>query len=184
MSQTMNQPLVFAATDETRQAWLEKDLGSGYQREIAAANVLIVPERYFRDGVKYVFFQDTIKLLNYLQAGLNGQLTVEICSNDDEYLEIALHSATFRISKIFTTVVAVPLVVGLLTNYIYDELKAKPTDVVELSIVVEDHDCKSFEFKYKGEARDLNQLSDKVGQLVRDCQATLKKRHRSHEKPN
>lgn len=179
----MNQPLVVAPTDETRQAWLGIDLGAGHQAEIAAANVLIVPERDFRDGVKYVFFQDTIKLLNFLQAGLDGQLTVEICANDDEYLEIALHSATFRISKIFINVVAAPLVVGLLTNYIYDELKAKPTDAVELSIVIEDHDCKSFEFKYKGEAKDLNQLSDKIGQLARDCQATSKAHH-GHGKRN
>lgn len=170
----MNQPLVVIPTDETRQAWLGIDLGSTHQAEIAAASILIVPERDFRDGVKYVFFQDTIKLLNFLQTELSGQLTVEICANDEEYLEIALHSATFRISKIFTNVVVAPLVIGLLTNYIYDELKAKSTDAVELSIVIEDHDCKSLEFKYKGEAKDLNQLSDKVGQLARDCQAKQK----------
>lgn len=177
----MNQPLVITPTDETRRAWLGIDLAAGHQTKIAAANVLIVPERDFREGIKYVFFQDTIKLLNFLQAGLEGQLTVEICANDDEYLEISLHSATFRISKIFLNIAVAPLVVGLLTNYIYDELKAKPTDAVELSIVIDDNDCKSFEFKYKGEAKELNQLSDKIGQMARDCQATPKAHH-SHGK--
>jgi len=167
----MNQPLVVTLTDESRQTWLDIDLGSGYQAEIAAANVLIVPERDFRNGIKYVFFQDTINLLNFFQTELNGKLTVEICANDEEYLELALHSATFRISKILVEVIVAPLIVDLLSTYISDELKAKPTDTVELSIVIEDHDCKSFEFKYKGEAKDLNQLSDKVGQLARDCQA-------------
>lgn len=179
----MSQPLVIELTDETRQAWLGIDLGSGHHAEIAAAEILIVPEKDFRDGVKYVFFQDTIKLLNFLQAELNGQLKVEICANDEEYLEIALHSATFRISKIFANVVVAPLIVGLLTTYIYDELKAKPSDAVELSIVIEDQDCKSFEFKYKGEAKDLNQLSDKIGEMARNCQgkSEAQKSHGKHK---
>ena len=99
---------------------------------------------------------------------------MEICVNDDEYVEIALHSASYRISRIVVNYVIAPLVVGLLTNYIYDELKAKPSDNVEFSLIVEDHECKSLHFAFKGEAKDFNLLADKVGQMARDCQLKTK----------
>lgn len=175
----MGQILTITPTDETKKLWLDSGLGEQHKEEISAADILIVPEKNFREGIEYVFFQDTIKLLNYLKTELNGTLIIDLCASDEEYLEIALHSHTYRISKLFVGWVAAPIVIGLLTNYIYDELKAKPSDTVELSVVIENQDCKSFEFKFNGEAKDLNQLADKVGQMARDCKAASESGHKN-----
>jgi hypothetical protein len=166
-------------TNETRKYWVAQGLGTQHLDQLVAADALIVPEKDFREGVPFVFHQDTTILYKYLAEQLQGQIDIEICVSDDEYVEISLHSATFRISKIVMSYVAAPLIVGLLTNYLYDVLKAKPTDTVEVSLVVENHQCRGFRFDFKGEARDFHLLSDKVNELARDCIAGSGKARKS-----
>ena len=164
-------------TEEARSYWLAVGLGKGLEEQLRNADILLVPEKGRHEGVPYFFHQDTSALLQFLQEGLGGHALVELCATDGEYVEVALHSAVHRIGTIVVSYAVAPLLVGLLTNYIYDSLKAKPADVVEASLVVEDHECKAFKFTYKGEAKDFQALADKVGQLSRDCQAKATKQH-------
>ena len=173
----MTELLTVSETTETKQYWLQQGLGKGHEASLSAADALIVPEKDFRDGVAFVFHQDTTTLFKFLSAKLTGTITVEICANDEEYLEISLHSASFRLSKVVMSYGVAPLLVGLLTNYLYDELKAKPTDRVEATLIVEDHECRSFKFAFQGEAKDFGVLADKVGELARNCTAASGKKH-------
>lgn len=168
--------ITICESPESRGYWLQQGLGTGLEDVLATADALIVPEKDFREGLPFVFHQDTTTLYKYLSAQLAGALTIEVCANDDEYQEIALHSASFRFSKIVVSYVAAPLLIGLLTNYLYDQMKAKPTDNVEATLVVEDHECRSFLFSYKGEAKDFGLLADKVGKLAQDCAASSGKK--------
>ena len=160
---------------EGRDFWLAQGLGKGLEQKLRAADILIVPENNFRPGYPFLFHQDTGHLYQYMSSHLSGKLDVEICATDEEYREIALHAAAFRLSTLVVQYGIAPLVVGLITNYLYDELKAKPTDTVEATIVVEDQHCKSFKFQYKGEAKEFGLLADKVGQMARDCEAKSSK---------
>lgn len=160
---------------EGRDFWLAQGLGKGLEQKLQTADVLIVPEKDFRPGFPFLFHQDTGHLYQYLSSHLGGKLSVEICATDEEYREIALHAAAFRLSTLVVQYGIAPLVVGLLTNYLYDELKAKPTDTVEATVVVEDQQCKSFKFQFKGEAKEFGSLADKVGQMARDCEAKSRK---------
>lgn len=170
--------ITISETTESKLYWLSQGLGKGHEAQLESADVILVPEKNFREGFPFLFHQDTPELLKYLSENLSSHTSVEICANDDEYLEISLHSAHFRIGKILVNYIVAPLVIGLLTNYIYDELKAKPTDYIEFTMTMEDHDCKSFNFDFKGEAQNFGQLVDKVGQMSRDCQ---KKSHTANK---
>ena len=172
----MSNLITVSETAESKEYWLEQGLGRGFEAALATADALIVPEKDFREGVAFVFHQDTTTLYRFLSRELAGRVSIEICSNDDEYLEISLHSASFRLSKIVVNYVAAPLLVGLLTNYLYDQMKAKPTDNVEATLIVEDHECRSFKFSYKGEAKDFGLLADQVGELSRKCTAASGKK--------
>lgn len=165
------EPLTIFETNESKSYWLEQDLAKGLKSALEAADILIVPIQNYRGEVPFAFHQDTPAVYRYLAAQLKGKATVELCVSDAEYLEIALHSASFRFSSIVVTFVIAPLVVNLLSSYVYDELKAKPTDKVELELIIEDHDCKAFKFTFDGEVKDLNIVADKVGQMARDCTA-------------
>lgn len=168
----MTELITVSETVESKQYWLKQGLGKGHEAALAAADGLIVPEKDFRDGVAFVFHQDTTTLCKFLSTRLAGSMSIEICANDDEYLEISLHSASFRLSGIIVSYVLAPMLVNLLSNYIYDELKAKPTDSVEVTLIVEDHECRNFKFAFKGEAKHFGVLADKVGELERKCAAT------------
>ncbi len=172
----MSELLTVLETQESKDSWLRQGLGQGHEAALAVADILIVPEKDFREGVAFVFHQDTTTLFRYLSKEVAGSLSVEICANDDEYLEISLHSASFRLSNIVVGYIAAPLLVGLLTNYLYDQMKAKPTDNVEAALIVEDHECRSFKFSFKGEAKDFGLLADQVGELARNCSAASGKK--------
>lgn len=181
MSNTWNElpagPVAIEPTDEAKSYWLSLGLGRGLEQQLESADILLVPEKSRHDGVAYFFHQDTGAFFQFLQDSLAGQASVELCATDAEYVEVALHSAVHRIGKIVVAYTVAPLLINLLSSYIYDSLRAKPTDVVEASLVVEDHECKAFKFTYKGEAKDFHALADKVGQLSRDCQAKAAKGH-------
>ncbi|KVO99720.1 hypothetical protein WJ83_18775 [Burkholderia ubonensis] len=162
-------------TDQVKAYWLSLGLGKGLEQQLESAEILLVPEESQRDGVKYFFHQDTGALYQFLQEKLDGQVHVELCATDDEYVEVALHSSIHRIGAIVVTYAIAPLLVNLLSSYVYDSLHAKPNDVVEATLIVEDHECKAFKFEYKGEVKDFQALTDKVGQLARDCEAKAPK---------
>lgn len=165
----MSEIIVISETTEGRDYWLQQGLGSKHKNEIRAADALIVPEKDFREGVPFVFHQDTMTLYQFIKTNLVDGISVEVCADNEEYLEISLHSSSIRLSKIVISYVAAPVIMGLLTNYIYDHMKAKPTDNVEASIVIEDNQCSAFKFDFKGEAKDFDLLADKVGELARNC---------------
>jgi hypothetical protein len=164
-------PVTVEETEENKDHWLSLGLGKGHEADLKRADVLLVPERSARPGVAFYFHQDTAALFQYLQEGVDGQVVVELCASKDEYVEVALHSSILRIGKIVLTTAAVPVVMNLLSNYVYDELKAKPSDVVEASVVVEDHECKAFKFTFKGAAKDFHLLASDVAQLARECES-------------
>jgi hypothetical protein len=168
-------PVSVSPTDQAKAYWLSLGLGQGLEAQLEAADVLIVPEKSQREGVSFYFHQDAGALYQFLQQKLSGVASVELCANDSEYVEIALHSSVFRLGGFLVTVVVAPLLVNLLSDYISDQLKAKPTDVVEATIIVEDHECKAFKLSYKGEAQGFGQMADQVGQLARDCAARAPK---------
>jgi len=101
-------------------------------------------------------------------------------AEDDEYLEIALHGAAHRFSTVVVNYVLAPLLINLISSYLYDSMKAKPEDRVELAIVIEDHECRAMRVEYKGDAKDLVSVADKIGQMSRDCMDAEHTHHGSH----
>jgi hypothetical protein len=172
----MSEPIAVSEVTEGKAYWLQLGLATGHMAEVSSADALIVPEKDFRQGVPYVFHQDTTTLYQYLKKHLSSEFAIEVCADDHEFVEISLHSASFRISKIVASVAVAPLLVNLLSSYLYDYMKAKPTDNVEASLVIEDHECRAFKFDFKGEAKDFNLLADKVGELARNCEAASGKK--------
>lgn len=167
----MDSSIEISATEQDRSFWLGQGLARQHFEEVSAAEILIVPLKDFREGVPFAFHQDTASFARYLSKKLAGQAKIEVLADDEEYIEIALHGASIRISTIVVSVVVAPLLVNLLSSYIYDELKAKPSDSVEMSLVIEDHDCRAMRVGFKGDAKDFVLVADKVNQISRECMA-------------
>jgi hypothetical protein len=167
----MDSSIEIYATEQDRSFWLGQGLAHQNFGEVSAAEILIVPLKDFREGVPFAFHQDTASFARYLAKSLVGQAKIEVLADDEEYIEIALHGASFRFSTIVVGYVLAPLLINLLSSYIYDVLKAKPSDSVEMSLVIEDHDCRAMRVGFKGEAKDFALIADKVSQISRECMA-------------
>ncbi|MGF6854044.1 hypothetical protein [Paraburkholderia sp. CI3] len=164
----MSQTITITESNELIPYWTSKGLGRDNIAAITSADILLVPIEQYRNEVEFVFHQGTPRLFQFLREAA-AAYNVEICIDDDQYLELALHGAAHRLGTMLVTYVAGPLLVGLLTNYLYDELRAKPQDTVEASIVVQDHECRGFSFHFDGNASDFHLLSDAVGELSKKC---------------
>lgn len=165
----MNRSFELTPTKQDRAFWLGQGLARQNFEVVSAAEVLIVPLKDFREGVAFAFHQDTASFARYLAKNLAGQAKIEVLADDDEYVEIALHGASLRFSTIVVTAVVAPVLINLLSSYIYDELKAKPSDTIEMSLIIEDHHCHAMHLEFKGEAKDFVSAADKIKQVARDC---------------
>lgn len=165
----MDSSLEVSATEQGRSFWLGQGLAHQNFEQVSAAEVLIVPLKDFREGVAFAFHQDTASFARYLAKNLAGKAKIEVLADDDEYVEIALHGASLRFSTLVVSAVIAPVLINLLSSYIYDELKAKPSDTVEMSLVIESHDCRSVHVGFKGDAKDFISAADKIRQIAREC---------------
>lgn len=168
----MDTAIEVTITEQGRAFWLGQGLAHENFEKVSSADVLIVPLKDFRSELPFAFHSNTAMFARFLARNLAGQAKIEVLADDDEYIEISLHSKEIRISTIIVTAVVVPLLVNLLSSYIYDELKAKPNDSVEMSLVIEDQNCRSLHIGFHGNAKEFPLFADKVTQISRECVST------------
>lgn len=120
----------------------------------------------------------TMELYQYFKEQLKGK--VGICINEDEYNEIELNSRVLRLGKFIVTSIAIPLFIGILSNYIYSKLSS-PTEVaipepnkpeylepttVTFSVIVNDSISGQIkEFNYEGPASEVSTVTESIQNL-------------------
>jgi hypothetical protein len=143
-------------SDKDRTYWQSKSyISPAISEEIAAADIVFVPFEGFRDHDGPVFPQGTSDLYRYLEENSKGKIHQEICIDDDKYVEVALHGATAIIATFIVKEVLFPVVLGLLSSYIYERfLSRTPDETVRVRIIL-DGDGKPREINYEGPASGL-----------------------------
>lgn len=164
--------LVATITEDGRDFWIgQRFLSESVRNSLRDSDIVITPLLNFRDGIEVSFHQGTVSFLDYLRIGLQeNHYKVAICAPDNEYYEIALHSRAHRLSNVVVTYIAAPLVVSLMANYIYDELKAKPNDTISTSITIEQANCKTSKIEFDGNVKDFQLMIDEVKRLSEPCE--------------
>ncbi|HEX5277884.1 MAG TPA: hypothetical protein VFW42_09470 [Fluviicoccus sp.] len=111
------------------------------------------------------FFSGTLEIRDYFREK-NPEMPIHIFANDDEYKELALHSADFWIGTFLVGSVIVPIFVNIISSYLYDELKAKDGDHVSIDVIVERKDGKSSSVSYRGDVKDFGKVIESVKKLA------------------
>lgn len=122
--------------------------------EIKEADILLLPYEGFRDRNDFLFPEETYRVYQYFLDNIKDtELKLEICSSDEEYKELELHADVINIVHIIVNSTAYAIVIGIITNYLYDKLKdynKKSADVnVNVNITVESNG-KSKMISYEG----------------------------------
>lgn len=131
-----------------------------FKKQLSLANVLIIP--YEKDSKNNnIFPVGTIEMYRYLQQKSPSQVKPDIATKDEDYVELAQHSDLVNLPTIIVTVVILPIIIGLITNYIYDRLKPD-NSIVNCEIVITDEVGDSKLIKYNGPAKEYEETMSKI----------------------
>ncbi len=141
--------------------WLSRPyLSSDVRRSLANAKVILVPEEGFRDRDVRVFPVGTEEFYNQLREKLPGDLPLEIAINEDDYKEVALHSAVLILGGLVVTgvtLVVLPVLVNVVSEYVNRRLygdKDRAEAIVRWELTVVDG-SRAAKISYEGPAIDF-----------------------------
>ncbi|HBC3862533.1 hypothetical protein ABK16_00310 [Vibrio parahaemolyticus] len=129
--------------------------------EILRSKAVILPSHGSTDS----FYRGTLDFLDYLNE--NG-LNTTVYATDEGYIELSLHGADHWIGRLLIQSFTIPLFIGLLTNYVYDELKALPDDNISINVVVEQDAGNSISVDFRGRVSDLSVALNEIRKLSVD----------------
>lgn len=109
-----------------------------------------------------LFYQGTLNVLDFIQE--NGVIA-EVCSSDDDYKELAQYSKSHWIGTFLIGSITIPIMVNLLSGYIYDKLKSSSDDVVVFDVIIENNDSSSTTVRYRGKADKLPEVLQHIKDL-------------------
>lgn len=131
-----------------------------FKKQLSLANVLIIP--YEKDSKNNnIFPVGTTEMYRYLQQKSPSQVKLDIATKDEDYVEIAQHSDLVNLPTIIVAAVILPIITGLITNYIYDRLKPD-NSIVKCEIIITDEVGNSKLIKYNGPAKEYEETMSKI----------------------
>lgn len=137
--------------------------------DLKEANLLLLPYSNYRGSVEYGFTEYAEEFLRYAIENSPDVVKADIAIDDDDYRIIQLHSLTLDIGKVIIEEAILPIVIGLITNYIYDRIKKwhkKPQEItMKVTIVSQDSGNKSTLISYEGSAEGFDKTIKAVGKL-------------------
>lgn len=175
-------------SNETFHGFIERGLISEDTRErISKANVLMIPNEGYVERADLIYFPSgTSELYQFLKENQSEELSIDICLEEKDYKEVALHADWLMLAGFIVTSIVAPLFVDLLGEYIKRHLgkRESGTCVKSRLIIREDKDGRYIDYTYEGPAseyrnvmsRAISKPSDAVVELI-DKPKSKRKRH-------
>lgn len=156
----------------SRSNWVERTpLSSELKDSVLTSEILFLPIENFRGLSERAFPQGTSDLFRYIKEKARHLAGTELCISECEYQELALYSKEIRLGHFLVTQLVAPVLIGLLTSYVYDNLKAEPDDKISVTIQIEGK-CNDYKFTFDGLSKDFNSIGSKIMQNVDSCENT------------
>ncbi|MBL7128968.1 MAG: hypothetical protein ISS16_08285 [Ignavibacteria bacterium] len=151
--------IIIEKTNEDFNHWINQNFITNKLRlELQNSNLLIIPQKGFRDRDDLNFPVKTAEFLEYIKENSDDTLIPDICIEDEDYKELALHSEWIIIADIVIRYIVLPLYLGILSNYLFYRWKNKLKDKkikFELNVVKENE---TLNLKYEGPADIFQEL--------------------------
>ncbi len=131
------------------------------KEKLGYADILVLPSPYKNE--KYYFAQESVNFTKYCQT-LHNDLKMDILADDDKIEVRSLHSFDIWMPIIWVaSTVVLPIVTGLVTNYIYDRIKGREHEecTVKVTFIVKEGD-KIKELHYDGDPKAFKDTFEKI----------------------
>jgi hypothetical protein len=165
--------LVIENTEESISTWASRPyITEGLHQQLLEANFLIVPNEGYGDRADLVYFPvGTERLFGFLRGSTQEGLSVDICIEDEDYKEVALHADLMIIARFVVTSLVAPLAVKLIAEYIKDRIKGRQKEIeVRSKLVVNDSTTgRSVKLSYEGPATEYRDVMVKALQELSEA---------------
>ena len=158
--QEISEPdLTIIPVERTLEDWCDAmALTDATKALVLGADIALVPTTMRENEAGLLFPENTYQLFQYLQSNAAGN-RIEICAEDEQYRELELHFNEIHLVEIICTLFAAPLVINLLSSYLYDRIKQsdKTGLKVKAKLTVRTPE-KALTFKYDGPAQTFQEV--------------------------
>jgi hypothetical protein len=149
-------------SDKNFQSVISQDsIGRELQEKLSEANILLVPNQGYVDQPDLLYFPaGTSDLYQYIQERGVENIKADVCLEEKDYKELALHSDWLRIAEFIVKELVVQLFITLIADYIVRQLGARldKTNVSSKLIVVNERNRQQIEFIYEGPAKEYRSV--------------------------
>lgn len=95
------------------------------RQSLVASNFILIPDIDIRTDTGPTFPEATERLFRYLVDNAPPSLRPEIAIADDKYVEVSFHTDITPIATFITTSVALPIALGVVSNWLYSHLGSR-----------------------------------------------------------
>ncbi|MDY0278421.1 MAG: hypothetical protein RBQ97_10105 [Acholeplasma sp.] len=130
-----------------------------FQNKLSSTNALIIPSSIFDNQDTY-FPQGTIDFYQYLHSNSPPELNIDIAVLDEKYAEFPKYNETIEIATIIVKYVCLPIVLPIISRYIYDKYLSKNNEEkheIKSEILITKNDT-TVAYKYCGPAKTYEKL--------------------------
>ncbi len=152
----MGDPIQFEVkkSEESFETWINKPfIPEKLRTQLREANALIIPQEEFRNKKVPLFPVGTEELFRYLKDNSDERIVTDICIDDPDYKELALHSDLLILGGFILSTVVLPVFVNLISEYVKNRWissSSKPEIRIEVTVVKSGGD--SIKCNYEGPA--------------------------------
>lgn len=136
--------------------------------EIKKSNVLLIPRENFRGKEGTFFPEETYILFTYLRENLKDkEINIEICTSDEEYQELELHSELVNIAEIIVESGLFSIITSMIAAYLYDLLKKHNRKDISTSVnITVEKKGKSKTVHYEGSIENFESAMKSVEEHI------------------
>jgi hypothetical protein len=148
--------LIEKDSKENFSSWLNRPfVGEELRKELAKANVLMVPMEGVRERKDLNFPSGTEGLLEFLKENARDGMVPDICIDDKDFKTLVLHDVTIILGSFVVTALLAPVVADLISEYLKKEIwPDKPEETkVDFKMTIVESDGTSKELSYNGPAK-------------------------------
>ena len=117
-------------SNETFQSFIERNYINRESRDrLSQANVLMIPNEGYLERTDLIYFPSgTTDLYQFLKEEESGKMSIDICLEEKDYKEVALHADWLFLASFIVTSIVAPLFVDLLADYIKKHLVKRESE--------------------------------------------------------
>ena len=162
----MDKPKITIKKGKDKEYYLSRDyISEDLKKQLYQSDIVILPNKGFRDYKKPVFAHGTENIYLYLKSNLPREYNFEIAIDDDDYEEFSLNDDLIYLGIFMFKDILLPLIINLLSSYvIHKSLTKRNNERVKFKMILTDSSKK---IDYEGPIEGFKLIAKEVKKSIK-----------------